>query len=843
MWVYGRFMGRTGVEERHDDTLPLAETPRQVIASLGGRYVVERELGRGGMGVVLLARDEKLGRNVALKVLSRSASAEQLQRFEQEARAAGALNHPNVIAVYDAGLASGQPYIVSELLEGGTLRERLGGRPLGVRQAIDYAVQLARGLAAAHEHDIVHRDLKPENLFITNEGRLKILDFGIAKLPRPETDSRTLTGEVMGTVGYMSPEQVRGEPADARSDIFSFGAIFYEMLAGKPAFERPNAIDSSYAVAHEDPTELPEQVAAEIDRVVRRCLAKKPAQRYQTAHALALDVQALAGSTDSRRVPRLGVPQQRAVFAALLAAAAGLAVGAFGWAWLHPHPVPTFEQLTFARGRILDARFVPGGSSAVYAGLWDGTGQDVYTATAGSLESRPLGLGSANLLAVSRAGELLIQLRPRFTQNGDVGTLARVSLQGGSPRELADDVLAADWAADGERFAVVRLQGGQSHLQFPAGHDITVRSYFIDSLRIAPDGRHIAIGDIGDRVEILDANGALRATRASQMQRMAWLSDDELVVAELDKGGTTLRGLSVSGEVRPVASLPGKARLQDLSQGRALVLMEQTRMQIAAALDGTNEEKEVPSFDESYFADVTSDGSTVLFADLYGKGSFVRRMDGAAATRLTSWKAFCFSPDARKVVALTDEGGLAEVPVGPGNPVRLPADGLEIEDVRYFPDGEHLLVEGRQPGHGLRLFVRDRMGTSARPISPEGTEHWRAISPDGKLVAGVDSALQTRLYPVDGGAPRAVPLRPGFVPAGFSADGRFLTAFAVGEVPARRMRVDLAKGTVASLPPILRQNGVGVRAVYKMLLTSDGRSSVYGFRRTQSNLLIVSGLR
>src|SRR5207253_1488974 len=354
--------------------------------------------------------------------------------------------------------------------------------------------------------------------------------------------------------------------------------------------------------------------------------------------------------------------------------------------------------LTFARGRILDARFVPGGSSAVYAGLWDGTGQDVYTATTGSLESRPLGLGSANLLAVSRAGELLIQLRPRFTQNGDVGTLARVSLQGGSPRELADDVL---------------------------------------------------------------------------------------VVAELDKGGTTLRGLSVSGEVRPVASLPGKARLQDLSQGRALVLMEQTRLQIAAALDGTNEEKEVPSFDESYFADVASDGSAVLFADLYGKGSFVRRMDGTPATRLTSWKAFCFSPDARKVVALTDEGGLAEVPVGPGNPVRLPADGLEIEDVRYFPDGEHLLVEGRQPGHGLRLFVRDRMGTAARPISPEGTEHWRAISPDGKLVAGVDSALQTRLYPVDGGAPRAVPLRPGFVPAGFSADGRFLTAFAVGEVPAR----------------------------------------------------------
>ena len=275
-------MGLTDPPPLDLDTLPhLAQRPTPP-ASLQERYVIDHELGRGGMGVVLLARDQKLGRNVALKVLPRGAPADALIRFEQEARAAAALNHPNVLAVHDIGVSDGQPYIVSELLEGQTLRERLSKGALPRRDALDYAAQLARGLEAAHERGIVHRDLKPENLFITNEGRIKILDFGIAKLPRGETTTQTADGIVMGTVGYMSPEQVRGEAVDARSDIFSFGAILYEMLAGKPAFVRATAVDSCHAVVHEEPPDA--------DAIVRRCIAKNPARRYQTARELAADL-------------------------------------------------------------------------------------------------------------------------------------------------------------------------------------------------------------------------------------------------------------------------------------------------------------------------------------------------------------------------------------------------------------------------------------------------------------------------------------------------------------------------------------------------------------------------
>src|SRR2546430_12706052 len=220
-----------------------------------GRYEIRSQIGEGGMGEVYRARDEKLNRDVAIKVLPATFSqdAERLRRFEQEAQATSALNHPNILAVYDIGTHEGAPYVVQELLEGETLREALSGGKLSPRKAIDYALQIAHGLAAAHEKGIVHRDLKPENLFVTRDGRLKILDFGLAKLTgAADTDLSqtsiptrrvdTDPGKVMGTVGYMSPEQVRGRAADARSDIFSFGAILYEMLSGKRAFQRESAV-------------------------------------------------------------------------------------------------------------------------------------------------------------------------------------------------------------------------------------------------------------------------------------------------------------------------------------------------------------------------------------------------------------------------------------------------------------------------------------------------------------------------------------------------------------------------------------------------------------------------
>src|SRR6202521_4979098 len=249
-----------------------------------GPYEILAPIGSGGMGEVYRAKDPRLGREVAIKVLPASFSADpdRLRRFEQEARAAGLLNHPNITAVYDIGTENQAPYVVTELLSGETLRARLAGGPLSSRKAIDYALQIAHGLSAAHEKGIVHRDLKPENLFLTKDGRVKILDFGLAKLTHaeegsgpqtnlPTANAGTEPGVVLGTLGYMSPEQVRGRPADARSDIFSFGAILYEMLAGRRAFRGDSAADTMSAILKEDPPAL-DDVA--LDRVVRRCLEK-----------------------------------------------------------------------------------------------------------------------------------------------------------------------------------------------------------------------------------------------------------------------------------------------------------------------------------------------------------------------------------------------------------------------------------------------------------------------------------------------------------------------------------------------------------------------------------------
>jgi len=276
-----------------------------------GPYEVLAPLGAGGMGEVYRARDPRLGRDVAIKVLPASFSKDpdRLRRFEQEARAAGILSHPNITAVFDIGSEDGAPYVVSELLEGEALQAALAGGRLSTRRALDYAIQLAHGLAAAHEKGIVHRDLKPANVFVTKDGRIKILDFGLAKLihakdglpgrTNPSTTQGTEPGAVLGTLGYMAPEQLRGKTADARSDIFSFGAILYEMLSGKRAFQGDSAADTMSAILRDDPPDLSltdQNISPGLERIVRHCLEKDPGQRFQSAQDLAFDLEALLGT-------------------------------------------------------------------------------------------------------------------------------------------------------------------------------------------------------------------------------------------------------------------------------------------------------------------------------------------------------------------------------------------------------------------------------------------------------------------------------------------------------------------------------------------------------------------
>ena len=308
-----------------------------------GPYEIILPLGAGGMGEVYRARDTRLNREVAVKVLPAhfAGDPERLRRFEQEARATGVLNHPNILVIYDIGIHDGAPYIVSELLEGQTLRHRLEESSLSVRKAVEYSIQIAHGLAAAHEKGVIHRDLKPENVFITREGRIKILDFGLAKLTEVSGSasevstlaSATEAGVLLGTVGYMSPEQVRGKPVDHRSDLFNFGAIFYEMLSGARAFQGDSGVETMNAILKEDPPDLASRatnVPPALSRIVRRCLEKNPDERFRSAQDIAFALDALSESSIAlppaalAETPRVGRRTVILALAALMLAQAGM---------------------------------------------------------------------------------------------------------------------------------------------------------------------------------------------------------------------------------------------------------------------------------------------------------------------------------------------------------------------------------------------------------------------------------------------------------------------------------------------------------------------------------------
>ena len=421
-----------------------------------GPYEIQSPLGAGGMGEVYRAHDSRLNRNVAIKILPASFSADpdRLQRFALESRATAALNHPNILSIYDIGSDAGQgaPYVVSELLEGETLRDRLQNGALISRKAIDYARQIASGLAAAHDKGIVHRDLKPENIFITDDGRAKILDFGLAKFTRPEADNSgdaptqqiaTDAGTVMGTVGYMAPEQVRGKAADPRSDIFAFGAILYEMLSGKRAFHGDSPVDTMSAILKEDPPDLSEtnrNVSPALERIVRHCLEKSPAERFQSARDVAFNLEALTDISTPSRSGIQAIPEETGkarrwllpVLETLLLLASW--AGVYSFAHRSAYANPTFHEVTFRNGTIWDARFAPDGQTIIYGAAWDGQPQEMFSTRFDSSDSRAIGLPPAQILAISPKGEMAISLHAvayaHFTQ---AGTLARVPLAGGAP--------------------------------------------------------------------------------------------------------------------------------------------------------------------------------------------------------------------------------------------------------------------------------------------------------------------------------------------------------------------------------------------------------------------------
>jgi serine/threonine protein kinase len=815
------------------------------------------------MGEVYRARDPRIGRDVALKVLPPAFAAhpDRVRRFEQEARAAGALNHPGLLTIFDTGTHDGILYIVSELLEGATLRELLQRMPegslLSQRRAIDYALQIARGLAVAHGKGIVHRDLKPENIFVTEDGRVKLLDFGLAKVIEDERDPlapdapteaqherpNTSAGVILGTASYMSPEQVRGQTVDDRTDIFSLGIILYEMLAGTRPFAGPSHVETMAAILHEDPGPMPAAVPAALERIVHHALQKSRSHRFQSMTDVVFALETFSSSdvtpakTRKRSAPKGEQPAVRDV---------------------------KFRRVSFRRGFVLTARFAPD-QSIVYGATWEDRPHEIFVASPNNPESRPFGMENADVLSVAPTGELAVSLGRRFLGGWvTTGTLARVPAFSGAARELAADVQDADWTPDGNGFALIRSDGERFVVEMPIGRRIFESTQWLSNVRVSPKGDRVAFlqhytwGDDSGRLVVIDRDG--NAVAESGMYHstagVAWTPNgDEVWTAAAHEGsGRDVVALSMRGRERVVLPVPGQFTLHDIARdGRVLLAIEAGRREMIAGIRGEMRERNLTWLDWSFLGGLSPDGSHVVFEEQVGarrhgaNGVYVRKTDGSPAFRLGEGRARSFSPDGRMIgVIPPGEDQLHLLPIGVGAPRVLSLRGLDsCVWWEWTPDGTRLVLWAHHGDTGSRHFELSIDGDAPpRAVTPPGAGWWFAISPDSTRIVATLADQRLVVFPLGGGEPGGVVpgSEPGDLPVQWSADGRSLFVFRTGRVSVNIDRIELETGARTRWIEIHPADAAGIMDIQPIYMTRDGSRYAYAFRRFLSDLYVVEGL-
>ena len=850
-----------------------------------GPYEIRGLLGSGGMGEVYRALDSKLAREVAIKVLppDLAADARRLDRFETEARSASALNHPNIVTVYDVGRADGTSFIAMELVEGKTLGALLNAGPLPLKKLLSLAAQAADGLAKAHGAGIVHRDLKPENLMFTNDGFVKILDFGLARLvpggfeSSRGTDRTTVTrgteaGTVLGTVGYMSPEQARGEPVDFRSDQFSLGSILYEMASGKRAFERPSAAQTLSAIIETEPEPLAAsapRVPTSLVRVIERCLAKDPEDRYGSTRDLARDLAAIRDESSGTSISGVARPTARrtrlwrAAFAAAALAMAGIAA----FAYLagrreqarrdREAPAPRRTTMTFRKGFLTGARFAPDGQTIVYSASWDGKPSEIFTTRVGSTQSRSLGISPAKILAVSSAGEMAISLD---------GTLARAPLAGGAPREILQDVEWADWSPNGKDLAVVRRVADRDRLryriEYPIGKPVYETDAGLSSVRVSPAGDLVAFlehprwDSRRGVLSVVDRAGKKRALTSewATLRPILWSPTGEEVFFSPWSGRET-RGARLSGGTRSASWIPG---LDDVSREGLFLdtgsMLENYRRVILALVPGAPAERNLSWLAGSTAADLSGDGRQLLLfetnhspdkPDVELFTTYLRQTDGSDAKMLGEGKALALSPDeAWALVTLpSPRPRLTLLPTGAGEPRPLPGgDFLRLPWASFFPDGRRILLVAVDTAGTERSYIQDLDGGAPKPFGDEGLQA-RLVSPDGREVAGTMSKGGQFIYRADGQA-RPRPIR-GALPEDqlvqWSSDGKAIYVRGGEEPPLHLYRVDLATGRRElwkKLAPPDMTGFVQYSGLRGLVVTPDGLFYAYSFFTDSSRLIL-----
>ena len=764
-----------------------------------GPFRILRLLGAGGMGEVYVAMDPSLGREVALKVLPAdfAEAPERLRRFDLEAKSLAQLSHPNVVQVYACGNHEGLPYLAMELLHGTTLRERIAEGGLSVKRIQDYARQIARGLAAAHDRGIIHRDLKPDNILVTREGVVKILDFGLAKnVPAPlggDPSQSTLPdgpghafptqeGVILGTLLYMAPEQIRGEGIDIRTDIFAFGVVLHELLSGKPPFKGETGVETLSAILRKDPPDLPPGIPATLSLIVNRCLAKNPLDRFRSAHDLVFALEHFSSSHSSlehRLAPGRPFPDFRLRAQGPLLAL-GLALGALlGWLATRP-PAVVLQQVFQDKCEVVNARFMPDGQAVVFSATRNGLNEELFLQAGPGSAPRPMAV-QGSLLSVSPTGDLalLVGKAPGDTE----GDLAILPASGGAPRKIAEGVSWAEWGPDGTNLIIkwARYQGKRAMIITWMDRklvDIQNRAHdfgafvvspqrdaiaFIENVMGGPNGRGLA------SLVVVGLDGQVRSRaplKDSQFQGLVW-------------GKEGLVALQTTEQARDITNLvrihPGSGKLTTLlphctfgdlpdvsAQGDYLVTPGGFSGDFAAANWQKPGGKGPDLF--SWGAGVhgrvflAEDGGRMAFTSMTGWhwGTFVVSAQSPIPTRLGDGSAMAISGDGNWVLVFPIGQKAKLIATGSGEERTLPESWFHATG-SLSRDGSRALIVGRQanmegPAAWLaetpQGTLRKLDGPIRGPLSPDG--HWAF-----KAGPGPDAPL--RLTNLDTGEERPLP--------------------------------------------------------------------------------------
>ena len=873
-----------------------------------GPYEIRGVIGQGGMGVVYRAHDDRLQRDVAIKFMSEvfSGDSTRTRLMQQEARAASKLSHPNIVTVFDVGTSAGLMYVVTELLEGESLREVVKRGPTPWRTALGLAIQIADGLAAAHEQGIVHRDIKPDNVFVTHEGRVKILDFGVATLRPTDKDGLTSAtaqtvsqgGLLIGTVGYMSPEQTRGEKVDQRSDLFAFGCLLYELLTGRATFDGSSPISVLAAIQRDTPVPLEELVPSmrhDLARVVDRCLEKDPAKRFPSARELAFSLRLIETSRQApadvapittperpeKQAPPAIVEQpalsRRALlwFGAALVADSAISIGAArAFATKAPStapmassstttsalPPPLFRQITYRRGTVYTARFTPDGSAVVYSAAWDGHLRDLFVTVAGTHEARSLAQEETDVAWALSSGDIVVIRRSGASFSK--GVLSRLSLAGGPPKAMVDEVRWADGSVDGAQLVVLRKIDGKARLEMPPGKTLVEVSR-VAYVRLSPDGTHIAyleysgLGEDAGKLVVVDVAGkrVLETADYNSIEGLAWRTRDEVWFTAAKEGrALSLFAIDLNGHTRLLCRTAGRLVLHDIAiDGRAVAERNTYRARLVVGEAKQPRERDLSWQDYSQLAQLSRDGNHVLFSE-QGEGAgtstvaYLRPVDGGPPLRLGDGAALALSPDSTKALIRVGAPAihLEVVPIGAGTVSKLPIGALRSVVWAAFVPGAtpaRIVMLGSEEGKTERLYVQDLDAGEPRAFGDEGVVvSGDALSPDGKLVAAKKGDAVV-LVPLDGGASRVLPgLGAAHQPIAWSADGRTLFIRGPAWLPIEILRYDVASAKIEPWRKIEPADVAGVIELGRVSIARDGEVYAYESYQLLSDLFVIENV-